>query len=145
MPPGKRRSGLALAPNETVDDQNDDRSDHRADEPRLLAGFIPADRLSKIGRDERAGDAEQDGDDEAARVLARHQQLGDDAGYEADQYRPDDPMVLPSSFAPWRRHLYDRRGWASSPGQSADRRRDLVTRRIGARRGCPAIRRDARR
>ena len=38
---------------------------------------VPADRLAEEAGEQRAGDAEQDGDDAAARVLARHQQLGD--------------------------------------------------------------------
>ena len=48
--------------------------------PAPSPGLVPADRLAEPAGEQRAGDAEQDGDDAAARVLARHQQLGDRAG-----------------------------------------------------------------
>src|SRR5690242_16688593 len=78
-------------PSEGVVDRQDNHGpDDRADETGPLPRLIPADGLAEIGRDKRSGDAEQCGDDEPARVSARCDQLGDEAGQEPDDDRPQD-------------------------------------------------------
>jgi len=64
---GRQRSvrTLRVARGEQGPDEEDDqRAHHGADQSRTLAGLVPADRLAEVGRDECAGDAEEDGQDE---------------------------------------------------------------------------------
>src|SRR5262245_50356261 len=75
---------VAGAANQAVEKQDDHRPDHGAEKARRLARLVPAGGLAEPGGDEGADDAEQRGDDEAARVAARHEQLGDDAGEQAN-------------------------------------------------------------
>ena len=62
-------------------------------QPADSAGLIPAQRLAEPRRQERADDAEDRGDDEAARILTRHQELRDDADDEADDEGHDDAVT----------------------------------------------------
>src|SRR6187455_576735 len=80
----------APAGDHAPDHEHDDRADNRTDEAGALSGLVPAEGLPQIGGDERADHAENGGQDEAGRlIVARHQELGDDAGEEADDDGPD--------------------------------------------------------
>ena len=68
--------------------------------PAPSPGAVPAEHLPEPAGEERAGDAEQDGDDAAARVAAGHQQLGHAAGQAADDDPAEDSVVWPSSQLP---------------------------------------------
>ena len=60
------------------------------DKARTLAGAIPADRLARESREERASDAKNDSQDEAGGIIrSRQQHARDDAGDETDH---DDPQ-----------------------------------------------------
>src|SRR4051794_10490684 len=76
------------------DGQNDDRSDHGADEAGALPGAVPADRLAQVSGHEGADDAEQGGDDEARRIAAGMQELGDESRQETDDDGADDTHAM---------------------------------------------------
>src|SRR6185437_14351772 len=84
-------NGRSLHPpaarDQPVNDEQDDRADDRGDEARALAGLVPADRVADPSGDQRSRNPQKDGNDAAARVSPRHQQLGDEARDSAD----DDP------------------------------------------------------
>src|ERR1700722_6235045 len=72
-------------------EQEDQGADDRTDEARALVGAVPADQLAEPGGEKRAGDAEHGGEHEAGRVVrSGRQEACDDAGYEADEYDPED-------------------------------------------------------
>ena len=59
------------------DEQHHQCADGRGDEAGALVGAVMADRLADEGREERAGDAEYGGQDEAARIVrARRKKRG---------------------------------------------------------------------
>src|ERR1051325_794067 len=60
-----------------------------ADAPVVRAGASPQ-RASDEAADDRAGDPEQDGDDEPAGIFPGHKQLGDAAGDRAEDDPSDD-------------------------------------------------------
>ena len=61
------------------------RADGRGDEACALIGAVVSDRLADQRRQKRADNAEHRCDDEAARIPARHQKLGDDPDDETKQ------------------------------------------------------------
>src|SRR5690606_15392992 len=79
------------SPDQPIGGKDDDRADHGADETCRFSLGVPADRLAKPGGEKSAGNAEDGRDDEAAGVLARHQQLCNDSGQQADDNGPNDP------------------------------------------------------
>src|SRR5690606_14566576 len=104
----------------------DDGADDRPEEPGRLSGPVEADPLPQIGGEHRPRDAEDRGQDEAARLgIARRDQLGDDADDEADDDRAEDSHVaLRVPAAQWAAGnlVASRRGltpWASpcAPGR----------------------------
>ena len=52
--------------------------------PAPSPSLVPAERLAEETGKQRAGNAKQDGDDAAARVMPRHQQLRNGAGEAAE-------------------------------------------------------------
>src|SRR5580765_2385108 len=72
-----------------IDSEENQRADHGANKSGALSRLVPADRLTEIGSNQGAYDAEQCGDDEASWVAARHDDLGHESGEEADDDRPD--------------------------------------------------------
>src|SRR3954453_10985950 len=61
LTPASKRAAVArvaASGDEMPDEQHDDRPDDGADQTCALIGPIPADRLTEVGRDERADDAE---------------------------------------------------------------------------------------
>jgi hypothetical protein len=65
--------------------------ERRGDETGALIGPVPADGLADEGRDERAGDSQRSGKDEAFRLVrTRRKHARDQAGNEADNDDPDD-------------------------------------------------------
>src|SRR5690242_17291686 len=113
-----------------VDEQHEDRADDRADEAGRLSRRVPAHRLAQIGRDERAHDTEDGGDDEATGVTAGHEKLRHQADHETDDDCPDDAHGSSSREALIASNL------ASSPGDSLLARSDSS---VGDR--APAMRR----
>src|SRR6185436_20136450 len=81
---------------ETIDEQQNDRPDDRADPPcrRVLS---PQQRRGQEAADERAGDAEQNRDDPAAGVASRHQELRNRADDQTKQNPSDDVHFALSS------------------------------------------------
>lgn len=88
----RRRVPLDAGPpagrDEAVDGQHDDRADHGHDEPRGFTFSVQADRPSQPPPEQRADDAQDDGDDDAPRVGAWH----DQASHEAHDETEDDPQ-----------------------------------------------------
>src|SRR5690349_14573204 len=82
------QSRVSAAPcDQPIDQQDDECADDGAYEISALSWLVPMNQMAEPAREQRAGDSEQDGNDAAARVPARHQQLCDHPGYAAD----DDP------------------------------------------------------
>ena len=73
-----------------VDEEDEHRADHGADESRRLPRRVNPHRLAEERREDRADDTEQRGDDEPARIASRHQEFRDDADDQADNDCPDD-------------------------------------------------------
>ena len=67
-----------------VDEKDHKSADDCRDESRPLVGLVPADRAAQKARQKCAGNAQEDGDDATARILAGHEQLRDCAGDAAD-------------------------------------------------------------
>jgi len=79
-----------------VNHQEDDCDNNRGDKARPFACLIPANGLPYDTSQERAGDADQDGHDQAHVFLARMDQLGNEANDKTQHDRPDDAHVLTS-------------------------------------------------
>src|SRR5262245_41063807 len=92
--------GLRLLPatNGAVDDQDDDGADHRADELPESGLRIDAEELAEITKEDRAADAQQDGDDDPARILTRHDELRNDSRQQAND---DQPKPFHDSATPY--------------------------------------------
>ena len=84
-------SGLFF-PEDPVSDEQEDRSDgcdeDAADVERL--DFPESDEGSEKATDHAAGDADEDGDENPARVFARHDELRECAGHETEKDPGDD-------------------------------------------------------
>src|SRR5262245_37568152 len=75
---------------QTPDQKDDDGTNDRANEACSLTGCVPAETLTEPSRDEGTDNPEDRRQDEALRLVpARRNQLGDDAGDESDDDRPD--------------------------------------------------------
>lgn len=74
----------SLTPEQSIENQENDRADDRGDESRRLAFGIPMQSAADKSGKKRAGDAEKNRDDEAARIFPRHQKLRDSADDEPD-------------------------------------------------------------
>src|SRR5262245_42437103 len=73
------------------DEQHHDGADGRGDETGALIRSVVADRLADEGREERAGNAEDGGQDETGRIVgAGRDQAREDTRNEADDDDPDD-------------------------------------------------------
>src|SRR6059058_818130 len=86
---------------QAVQEQDDERADDGRNEARAFAGTVPSHDVTEPSGEQRPGNPEQDGDDTSARVLARHQQLGNGAGKASDDDPANDPVMLhrsPPSF-----------------------------------------------
>ena len=68
---------LAPAGDHPVDEQDQHRADDRGEEARAFAGAVPAELLAEEAGEHRAGNADHDRDQAAARVAARRDRLGD--------------------------------------------------------------------
>jgi hypothetical protein len=74
------REPAAAADDGPVDRQQDHRTDDRGDDARGLTRIVvPAERAAKEAGDEGTCHAEKHRHDDAARILARHDQLGERA------------------------------------------------------------------
>ncbi len=67
------------AEQDTVNHEQDDGPAHGGQKSHGLARFIPAGRTPGVARDPCTRDAEEDGDDDPARVVAGQNELGNDA------------------------------------------------------------------
>src|SRR5262245_47053985 len=92
-----RRTGISCigSPNpsatkEPQQHQQDDGTDHGADEGCGLARRIESERLTAIGRYHRTDDPDHDGNDDAARIGARRDEPREQTHDEADEKDPDD-------------------------------------------------------
>src|SRR5262245_44191228 len=85
------RSGASRpAGDEPVEHEQDDRADHRHDEANGIPRLIEADRATEPSSEHGPHDSQHRGQDEAARVAARHQELGDDSHDESEDDPDDD-------------------------------------------------------
>src|SRR5436189_35638 len=83
------------AHDKAVEEEKDHRADDGADEARTLSRVIPSDGLSEVGRNKCANDSQDSGEDKSLRlVVARHDKLGDNAGDEANDDRPDNAHIV---------------------------------------------------
>src|SRR5262245_50705008 len=72
-------------------EQNDQRTNDRADKSRTLVGTIPADQLAKPRGNERARHSEHRGEHKAGRIVrAGGDNPRDNAGDKADENDPED-------------------------------------------------------
>src|ERR1700757_1798254 len=86
-PPVTLLSGLADHPD---DHQQRDRPDHRADEAGALPRRVPVQGLADESGEERAADAQRNGEDDAHLVVARMQPAPEQADDEADDQGADE-------------------------------------------------------
>ncbi len=87
--------GRRLLPDHAIDGQQDNGADHRRDEPGGLPLLVEPEHPAEPGAQEGAGDAQQHRDDDAARILAGHDQLGHGSGQQADEKRPQQAHIAP--------------------------------------------------
>ena len=73
---------------QVIDAQEDDGSDQGHDESRGLSFLIKSDGATEPGSDQGSGDADEDGDDESARIFARHDEFGEGSDDESNQNHP---------------------------------------------------------
>ena len=78
----------AIAHDEAIDRQDDNRADYRSDKPRALISLVPPNLTAEPGGHHRPPNTEQDRDDKAAWGPAWHDVFGDGAGNEADDDSP---------------------------------------------------------
>src|SRR5690606_30778883 len=90
--PVEGMSDAAASDGEPIDDQEEESSDDRADQPRRPAGRTEESRREPPTED-RSADPQNDGDDDPARILPRHDELRHGA---RDQ--PDDDPHKESTF-----------------------------------------------
>src|SRR5262249_8230976 len=82
--------GAAPAHDEAVETQQDHRANNGANEACALSGVIPSNSLPEICCNKCADDPQDGGEDEAlGLVVARHDELCDDAGNETNDDRPE--------------------------------------------------------
>src|SRR5258705_6744061 len=89
---------LSAAPahDKAVEEEKDHRADDAADEASALSRVIPPDGLPEVGGNKCANDSQDGGEDKSLRlVVARHDKLGDNAGDEANDDRPDNTHIAP--------------------------------------------------
>src|SRR6266850_5147019 len=94
---------LSAAPahDKAVEEEKDHRADDGADEASALSRVIPPDGLPEVGGNKCANDSQDGGEDKSLRlVVARHDKLGDNAGDEANDDRPDNAHITPSQDGP---------------------------------------------
>src|SRR5512139_626041 len=85
---------LAAAQDHPIDQQNKERTDDCGDKTRGFAFVVPANRLPEETCKQCTRNAEQYGDQATARVLPRHQKLGNAAGEQADYDPAEDPVIF---------------------------------------------------
>src|SRR5438477_11526415 len=74
-----------------VDPEQDQRADDRGYDPGAAARrVVPAESPTQEAGDQGAGDAEQHGDDDAAGILPRHDELGQRTNHQPNDECPDD-------------------------------------------------------
>src|SRR5690606_1944585 len=81
---------LFLAADQAVEQQQHDRSDHRADETCGLPGLVDAQLLAAIGGRQRTADAQQRGPEDAELVVAGLERPRHESGNETDEDGPED-------------------------------------------------------
>ena len=86
---GESVTAASSADDQPVDEQQDDRADDRADPPRGLL-LTSHESRGQESADKRAGDAQQNRDDPAARVVSGHQELRDRADDQTEQQPSND-------------------------------------------------------
>jgi hypothetical protein len=74
----------ALFGDEPIDEEQQDRSYNGRDEAGCFTIVIPAQGSAEKACDEGSDNADEDGDDNAARVFARHDEFSDGPDDEAD-------------------------------------------------------------
>src|SRR5881394_1946528 len=87
---------LSAAPahDKAVEEEKDHRADDGADEASAVSRVIPPDGLPEVGGNKCANDSQDCGEDKSLRlVVAGHDKLGDNAGDEANDDRPDNAHV----------------------------------------------------
>src|SRR5580658_994787 len=103
----------ALGHQAVPDEKYDDRADHRRDQSRALVRTVVSDRLTDPGRQERAGDPQERGQDEARRIVRpRRKKARDKTGDEADDNDPKDTHVDPRIAGG---AIFARKRWGTLP------------------------------
>src|ERR1700752_3885752 len=69
-----------------VDEQHHDGSENRHENAGAVGGPVHAHGAPGVASQDGAEDAEQDRDDEAAGILAGHQELGDHTHHKSEHY-----------------------------------------------------------
>src|SRR5690606_34074471 len=97
-PEFKKRLSGAAAPDKAVQGQKQasaGRGDQEVDE--VAAAAAVSEQAADIAADKAAGDTDQNGDDDTARILSGHDPLGKHAGNEADHDPTDETIFHPLS------------------------------------------------
>jgi len=85
-----------MADGQAIDRQQQDRPDDGCDQTGSgVVGTVEAERAAQQVRHERTADAEKDGHDDAARILAGHDRLRERADDEADDESPEQMLGIP--------------------------------------------------
>ena len=101
--PAKELGRLALYG--AIERQQHDSGDERENEPWGVSGMPPAEVAADEHGDQRAGNADQRGADEAGGRLARQQELGAHADDPSDENQNDDAQIRSPRLVVQRNHL----------------------------------------
>lgn len=77
--------GPAPASNHSIHEEEQHRSHHGGNEASRFAFAVPAKSATSEAGNQRAGNAKQHRDEEAARIIARHQELRDRANKRTNE------------------------------------------------------------
>src|ERR1041384_4959141 len=107
---GRSLDPWLLPPQTAVEEQQDQRADHGDDEGAQVEAreVAEAEQRGDEAADERAGDAKENSDDEAAGIAARHDQLRGDAGNQAEHDPRENTHETPNQQCRFRYRLTTR-------------------------------------
>src|SRR6476619_214163 len=97
-PPPYQRSGHPPAHGKPVNHQEHDCPDQGHHEPGRVPGAVESDGSADVAAYHGTGDAEQAGNDDATRVLTRHEELGDCANDQPEHDPTEDSEHHASSL-----------------------------------------------
>lgn len=85
---GTRAAAAACPGNRAINGKDQDRSDDRSDKAGGLSFRVPPDGSSQDSRDDGTGYTQQNRDNYATGITARHEHLCKYTNHQADKYHP---------------------------------------------------------